>query len=237
MKAELNTENMNVMRRWKDLSSSYRKIKGIAEDQISEIHFEAYDDGEKRGCKITIYYLDGRDPIRNDILKNRRRGAQWPTEKLVQPHLPPLNRGHRFQTLDTKRFVKSLKSFLNSQNATRNMWNLSHMLPRHRMPPPQLIVEEIPLWTRVFSGADGLTSRVFSVTGDRGEQETAFRELSKFFTLRDEGEVTSYLGISYEQRGNNMFIQMSSYADELLADFEMSDCKPVKVTCFVNNKV
>ena len=25
-----------------------------------------------------------------------------------------------------------------------------------------------------------------------------------------------------------MFIQMSSYVDELLADFEMSDCKPVK---------
>ena len=68
----------------------------------------------------------------------------------------------------------------------------------------------------------------FLVAGDRGEQETAFWELSKFFTLRDEGEVTSYLGISYERRGNNMFIQMSSYVDELLADFEMSDCKPVK---------
>ena len=40
--------------------------------------------------------------------------------------------------------------------------------------------------------------------------------------------MTSYLGISYEQMGKNMFIQMSSYADELLADFEMSDCKPVK---------
>ena len=40
--------------------------------------------------------------------------------------------------------------------------------------------------------------------------------------------MTSYLGISYEQKRNNMFIQMSSYVDELLADFEMSDCKPVK---------
>ena len=35
----------------------------------------------------------------------------------------------------------------------------------------------------------------FLVTGNLDEQETAFWELSKFFTLRDEGEVTSYLGI------------------------------------------
>ena len=41
--------------------------------------------------------------------------------------------------------------------------------------------------------------------------------------MRDEGQVTSYLGISYEQIGDNMFIQMSSYIDELLTDFEMSD--------------
>ena len=68
----------------------------------------------------------------------------------------------------------------------------------------------------------------FLVTGNLDEQETAFWELSKFFTLRDEGEVTSYLGISYEQRGSDMFIQMSSYVDELLNDFEMTECKPVK---------
>ena len=44
----------------------------------------------------------------------------------------------------------------------------------------------------------------FLVTGNLDEQETAFWELSKFFaqkffTLRDEGEVTSYLGISYSK--------------------------------------
>ena len=30
-----------------------------------------------------------------------------------------------------------------------------------------------------------------------------------------------------------MFIQISSYVDELLADFEMSDCKPVKRLSYV----
>ena len=73
----------------------------------------------------------------------------------------------------------------------------------------------------------------FLITGKKDEEEAAFRETSKFFTMRDEGQVTSYLGISYEQIGDNMFIQMSSYIDELLTDFEMSDCKPVSKLPYV----
>ena len=74
----------------------------------------------------------------------------------------------------------------------------------------------------------------FLITGNKDEG-AAFREISKFFTMRDEGQVTSYLGISYEQIGDNMFIQMSSYIDELLTDFEMSDCKPVSKLPYVRH--
>ena len=76
----------------------------------------------------------------------------------------------------------------------------------------------------------------FLITGNKDEEEAAFREISKFFTMRDEGQVTSYLGISYEQIGDNMFIQMSSYIDELLTDFEMSDCKPVSKLPYVPDR-
>ena len=64
--------------------------------------------------------------------------------------------------------------------------------------------------------------------GIQEEQDAAFSEISQRFQKRDEGDITSYLGMAYQFNDNQVVMGMSAYIDDLLKDYEMSECKPAR---------
>ncbi|XP_035206029.1 uncharacterized mitochondrial protein AtMg00810-like [Stegodyphus dumicola] len=53
-------------------------------------------------------------------------------------------------------------------------------------------------------------------------------QLSKSFTLREDTKTQNFLGIDIRQESGKLILSKENYITEILKNFEMDECKPVK---------
>jgi hypothetical protein len=75
-----------------------------------------------------------------------------------------------------------------------------------------------------------LTSHVddFKIVGDEDDARTVIDALKAKFEINDLGQIKHYLGTSVDIRDGGIKISQSSYIDDLLESFNMSDAHPTK---------